>query len=133
MDGFIFKPYVASLYFVGQRNLTYNQYVAFLWTATGMVQAIIIFIIPCCAYNTGIMNQDGFTCDLWLTGMTIFTSLLFVVHNKLMVHQKFFDFMVWTSYIFCSYGLFYLYSYVSDDWYTFVRQHFTFFKLYRSP
>ena len=67
---------------------------AFLWTATGLVQAIIIFIIPYCAYGTGIVNQDGLTCDLWLTGMTIFTSLLFVVQNKLMVHQKFFDFMV---------------------------------------
>lgn len=106
---------------------------AFLWTVTGLAQAIIIFIIPCYAYGTGIMNQDGLTCDLWLTGMTIFTSLLFVVHNKLMVHQKFFDFMVWISYIVCSYGLYYLYSYVSDDWYTFVRQHFTFFKLYQSP
>ena len=84
-DGEYLRKYIPSLFYVGQRNLTYNQIVSGTWLVTGFVQALVIFFIPYFAYQHNIFNKDGLTCDIWLCGLTIFTSLMLVVHHKMMI------------------------------------------------
>lgn len=44
-DGTKLKPYIPSLYFVGQRMLHFNSFVAGLWFSVGFFQIFVIFFV----------------------------------------------------------------------------------------
>lgn len=64
IDGEEFRKFIPSLYFPGQRNLHYNFYISIMWLAVGVVQAIILFVIPLGVYKTHAEGHDGTTADL---------------------------------------------------------------------
>lgn len=64
--------------------------------------------------------------------ITVFTSLLLVLHNKLLLTSKLFDLLVILTNIF-SIALYVGYIQYTDDQYAAVKHHFTFYLLFTSP
>lgn len=87
MDGEEYRDFIPSLYFPGQRNLHYNIYVSILWLFVGLFQAVVLFVLPSLAYERAIMIPSGDAADLQILGITVFTSLMFVVNNKLFINH----------------------------------------------
>lgn len=99
----------------------------------GTAQCFCIFFIAQKVFTYSILNQSGQTCDLWVQGVSIFTTLIFVVNNKLALTQLYFDFVVVLCYIFPSYVLYIAYLYVTDPWTDFVQHHYTWAPCFGSP
>ena len=55
---------------------------------------MLIFALSKPCYEYGILNSDGQTHDLWTMSITTFSSLLVVLHNKLLLGSKHFDVLV---------------------------------------
>ena len=64
-----------------------------------------------------VLNKRGETGDLWSFGMTIFTSLLYVVTNKLQLRIMKYDWFVVHTIFFLTYVFYYLFIYITDNWY----------------
>lgn len=103
------------------------------WIFRGFVEAFIIFYIAEEVFMHSILSEQGQPGDLWAFSITIFTSLMFVVHNKLMIHQKKYDWLVLFMNAIASFGFYFFYLWWTDSMYTIVRQHFTFMMLFTSP
>ena len=93
---------------------------------------MVLFIIPFNVFQTNILTSDGYNSDLWTMSITIFTSLMFVVHNKLLITQQYHDSSIVATYFFVSYGLYFLYLIVTDDWHEFKQEYFTFEMLFKN-
>lgn len=125
-DGAAYRAFVPSLYFPGQRNLQYNPSVTRLWLSTGLIQALALYAVPFYGLHGKIISPHGTVCEDQIMGLAMFTSLLFVVTNKLIINHQHIDVVALAAY-FCSAGLGYvLYLYVVDDYPALSAHHFTF-------
>lgn len=64
--------------------------------------------------------------------IVIFTSLIFVILNKLLINQQLMGLMVAISYLPCSYIVYFLYLWGTDKMNKIVMQHHTFDLLFNS-
>jgi hypothetical protein len=70
---------------------------------------------------------------MWTMSITIFTSLLFVVNNKLLSVCRSIDFIIIIVILATSYIPYFGYLYMTDSMVYFVEQHFTFQRLFANP
>ena len=97
-----------------------------------ITQGIIIYTVNLFAFSNHCMiTVDGKSVDHWMFSITTFTSLLFVVTNKLLITTKLFEpvlVVITTGTI-----LFYIcYLMLTDDYPGYFMQHFTFWRLFSS-
>jgi len=95
-------------------------------------QGIIIYTICLFAFqNHCILEPTGESTDHWEFGMVVFTSLILVVTNKLLITSKNFEPALVTITL-ATVGFYFLYLGVTDSLHTWVMQHFTFKRLFTS-
>jgi|APCry1669189665_1035243.scaffolds.fasta_scaffold31040_2 hypothetical protein len=83
-----------------------------------MIECFVIYLITYVVYSNGhVLNKTGETGDLWTFGMTIFTSLLYVVTNKLQLKIMKYDWFMINVILFLTYVFYYLFIYITDPWY----------------
>lgn len=112
----------------------FNSWTFFCWIFIGLVECFIIYLISYVVYSNGhVLNKRGETGDLWTFGMTIFTSLLYVVTNKLQLRIMKYDCFMINTIFFLTYVFYYLFIYITDNWYLSVQSSFTFMILYEMP
>lgn len=132
MDGGHLRKLIPHLYYIGQRNLNYNQFVFYRWMLLSIGQGIIIYTICLFAFqNHCILEPTGESTDHWEFGMVVFTSLVLVVTNKLLITSKNFEPALVTITL-VTVGFYFLYLGVTDSLHTWVMQHFTFKRLFTS-
>ena len=125
-DGAAYRRYIPSLYFAGQRNLQYNSFVTILWLSTGTLQAVIIYSVPHYALHGSILSSAGEPCEDQIMGLCMFTSLLFVVTNKLAINHQHMDVFALAFYFLSAVAVYFLYLWFVDDKPSLAATHFTF-------
>ena len=95
----------------------------------GSVQSAIIFIFTVETNRWEIMEESGASTDHWILGMSMFTSLMFVVNNKFMCYTHKFNYITLISVFGTSYAAYFLYIWLTDDLKDLVRQHYTFYRM----
>ena len=97
-----------------------------------MGQGIIIYTICLFAFqNHCILEPTGKSTDHWEFGMVVFTSLVLVVTNKLLITSKNFE-PAFVSITFATIAFYFLYLVLTDPLHTWVMQHFTFKRMFTS-
>ena len=78
------------------------------------------------------MESSGHSNDHWEMSITLFTSLFFVVNNKILTTTQYFHpAFVWS--IVGTVLFYFAYLYISDPMKDLVMQHYTFYRLFSSP
>ncbi len=72
------KKYYPKLYYIGQKNTVFTYTNFFLWVAQGLVHGLLIFLFNMYIFNYQIAISDGYTTDLWIMSITLYTSIILV-------------------------------------------------------
>lgn len=76
-----------------------------------LVQSVAIFFFNFYIISHLSVNSTGINGDYWMTGITIYSSVILVVTFKLATHTKFWSMILFTTFIFTS-----LVPYVAYMW-----------------
>ena len=102
------------------------------WTFIGSIHACIIFFIPYQVFKHGIMEEAGYSNDMWTFSMAVFAPLLFVVTNKFLFITRKLNWPLFFAICVLSYGFYFWYIWVTDGYKDLVRQHYTFYRTWSS-
>jgi len=74
----ILKKYYPKLYYIGQKDTLFTYKNFFLWIWQGIIHGLFIFFF--CMYYLGsdINNQYGYSSDIWLNSITLYSSIIMV-------------------------------------------------------
>ena len=61
------------LYYVGQRGLIFNIKNYFIWVLSGILQSFLVFMVVIYTFEYCIITSEGYTADLWLESIVMFT------------------------------------------------------------
>ena len=75
--GFI-KQIYPRFYYQGQRNKLFNRRRYFQWVLQGLAHGAIIFGFCCIVFYYNILNIEGYTNDLWLFSIYLYSCLIVV-------------------------------------------------------
>lgn len=70
---------------------------------------------------------------MWTMSVSIFACVMVVVHNKLAIYSKMFNYLTLVAFLVFSYGSYFLYMITTDNWYDFKQEYFTFYRMFESP
>ena len=76
------------LYYVGQRSLIFTKTNYLIWTGSGILQALMIFLVNYFTFRTTAMMEDGHAADLWSIGIVGFTSIIIIVNIRILVTSR---------------------------------------------
>jgi hypothetical protein len=82
-----------------------------LWVAEGIIEAIMIFLFCIFVLDSPAINERGYGGDMWIIGLTVFSSAIVVVTFKLSTHTKF-----WSVFLFIAVSILSLAMYVGYMW-----------------
>lgn len=117
----MYRKFIPALYHVGQRGLKCNTSSFYYYLFLATFQAGVLYFIPCLCFETNILDQSGENNDIWTLSIAVFTSLLIVIHNKLLLMTKTIDILQVMVYVILSYTSYFGYLYLTDDWTSIVR------------
>lgn len=92
-----------------------------------------MFIVPVFVFNNGILNSKGESNDMWTMSLTIFTSLVIVVNNKLILTGKMIDLLFVVFHLFTSYIPYFIFLYIVDSSIYLTEHPFTFSRIFGNP
>lgn len=72
------KSLYPYLYYVGQRTLIFNNKNYLIWIFSGILQSFMVFMITHYIFSNAIISQDGYNVDMWMVGITRFTSIILI-------------------------------------------------------
>lgn len=84
------------------------------WTIEATFHGFIVFIIPYWAFKENLMEEDAFNNDFWSLSCTSFTALMIIVTLKLMVFERYFNWINMISIFVFSLGVYYAYSWIAN-------------------
>jgi magnesium-transporting ATPase (P-type) len=76
------------LYYVGQRSLIFTKANYVIWTGSGILQALMIFLVNYFTFKNAILVEDGHTADMWVPSITGFTTIIFIVNMRLLITHR---------------------------------------------
>lgn len=94
-----------------------RNYIA--WMFEALIESIVIFFFTFYVISHLAVNSNGISADFWLTGVTIYSSVILVVTFKLATHTKFWSILLVLFIIFASLGLYVLHMWLSNYWLTY--------------
>lgn len=74
------KKYYPKLYYIGQKNIlfTYKNFV--FWVGEGFFHGLMIFLLNAMVIGPQINNKDGYTSDLWIMSISLYTCIILVFY-----------------------------------------------------
>lgn len=77
------KKYYPKLYYIGQKNtlFTYRNFI--FWVAEGFMHGFFIFILNAMVIGPQINDSNGFTSDIWMLSISLYTCVILVYNLKL--------------------------------------------------
>ena len=104
----ILDNYYPHAYLTGQKNKIFTPSNFAIWWITGVIHAAIAYCMPLLAFQSNILNADGYSSDMWSWSITSFTCVIFMVTIKLVFHIQ-----LWNVFIFLCITLLSLIAYVA--------------------
>lgn len=109
------KSLYPHLYYVGQRSLIFTIPNYVIWTGSGILQSLMVFLVSHFAFDRAIISGDGYNEDLWLVSITRFTAIIVIVNMRLMVTSRWFNGFNLACIFLLSMLLYYAYTWVADS------------------
>ena len=103
----ILDNYYPHAYLTGQKNKIFTRTNFVIWWLTGIIHAAIAYCLPLLAFQSNILNSDGYSSDMWSWSITSFTCVIFMVTIKLVFYIQ-----LWNILIFLCVTLLSLIAYV---------------------
>ena len=72
------KKYYPKLYYIGQKNTLFTYTNFFIWVFQGLVDGLLIFLFNMYIFEYQIVNSEGYTTDIWIMSITIYTTIILV-------------------------------------------------------
>lgn len=72
------KKYYPKLYYIGQKNTLFTYKNFFMWVFQGVVHGLLIFLFNMYIYSDFIGVNEGYTTDIWVMSITMYTSIILV-------------------------------------------------------
>lgn len=72
------KKYYPKLYYIGQKNTLFTYTNFLIWVFQGLVHGLLIFLFNMYIYQYHIATADGYTTDIWIMSITIYTTIILV-------------------------------------------------------
>jgi phospholipid-transporting ATPase len=107
IEGFDEKDLVAQAYSLGKENKIFTSGTFSLWILKGFFHAVLVFFIPFSALGSHVIQSDGRTSDFWVSSITSFTAVIFIVTVNLCVTVRFWTVWHGTSIVLLSLGLYF--------------------------
>ena len=82
------KKYYPKLYYIGQKNTLFTYTNFFIWVFQGLVHGLLIFLFNMYIFSYHIANADGYTTDLWIMSITLYTSIILVDYYYNYLHRN---------------------------------------------
>ena len=75
------KNYYPKLYYIGQQNILFTYKNFIFWVAEGFLHGLMVFILNVLVIGPQINNQNGYTSDLWIMSISIYTCIILVIKH----------------------------------------------------
>lgn len=108
------KALYPYLYYVGQRSLIFTKTNYLIWTGSGILQALMIFLVNYFMYKNAILVESGKNGGLWIIGITSFTSIIIIVNMRLLITHRWLNFFNLLAIFVLSILLYYAYTWVAN-------------------
>lgn len=109
----LIRKFYHRLYYIGQSNSVFNLTNFLLWILSAMFHSLILFFASMLAFQTDIINSDGFGSDMWSFSITTFTGVVLVVSVRLGLSNKNWTMVFLLSLSLLSLCLYFAYIFVS--------------------
>ena len=84
----MWKNFYPNAYHVGQNNVVFTKMNFLNWWITGFIHAAFAFTVPIVGFNSGIMDSEGYSNDIWSLSITSFTCVILMVTLKLCLNTR---------------------------------------------
>lgn len=102
------------LYYVGQRSLIFTKLNYLIWTGSGILQSLMVFLVNYFVYKNAIMTSDGKNGSHWAISMTSFTAIILIVNTRILITHRWMNFLNLLAIFGLSILLFYAYLWISN-------------------
>ena len=120
------------LYYVGQRSLIFNFKNYAIWVLSGIFQSLFAFLIIHYSFQYIILSSDGYTSDIWLESIVMFTWIILIANERIMVTSRWFNWMNFLCIFVLSILLYYSYTWVSN-YLSYSKTYVTSVVMHQSP
>ena len=72
------KKYYPKLYYIGQQNILFTYKNFIFWVTEGFLHGLMVFILNALVIGPQINNSNGYTSDLWIMSISIYTCIILV-------------------------------------------------------
>jgi len=120
------------LYYVGQRSLIFTNRNYIIWTGTGILQSLMIFLVNYFTFKDAILSKDGYNGDMWLWSITSFTSIIIIVNLKILITHRWLNIFNLLNIFVMSILLYYVYTWIAN-YIPFSRTYMTSEMLHSTP
>ncbi len=80
----LIKRYYPKLYSIGQKNQIFQDKKFLFWCFQGIVHGIIVFVIQLYVITKDFTSKNGYSPDLWLFSISLYTSIILVIIKKML-------------------------------------------------
>lgn len=126
------KKAYPKFYYQGQKKKLFNTKRYVNWVVQGLVHGAIIFTLCCVVFYYNILNLDGYTNDLWLLSIYLYSCLILVVDLKLALYTQAWSIFFIIALVVTSLVFYFMYILISSE-ISSLQVFATSFMLYQSP
>lgn len=128
----IIKKLYPKFYYKGPKNKLFNRKRYVNWVVQGLAHGAIIFGFCCIVFYYNILNIDGYTNDIWLFSIFLYSCLIIVVDAKLAAYTQSWTMLFVISLLLTSLIFYFAYILISSE-ISSLQVYSTAFVLYVSP
>lgn len=108
------KELYPHLYYLGQKSLIFNKRNYLIWTGSGILQALLIFLVNYFIYYQSILNDEGHNGSFWIIGITSFTSVILAVNIRIILTHRWMNYLNILAIFVLSLLLYYVYTWIAN-------------------
>ena len=114
-DGKFVKEHISYCYYTGRESLIFNLKIFTINLIESTIFSLIIFYFSEYSLKSYFpLNNKGELSDHWICSGTQFTAIILIVNYRILLTIKYFTWLNWFIIFVTSYGLFFLFFYISS-------------------